>query len=262
MDKASPQLMLDLLVIATQELAGCFALTLVLDITSGHGLPILELRWYNNPMDTDVIVYAVIAVLILARLWTVLGRRNGGDGARPNPFAAPGTQGPIAPSKPGAPLSPPASHAPAHSLMGELEQIKTVDPAFDEKQFLRGAKEAFARIVAAFAGGDLTACDKLFGSKVMARFQNSIDARKQAGQTLQSKLVRVRDAETAAASLEGVQATITVRFVTDQQNILRDAGGHVIGGAEGRVEEITDLWTFTRDLKSGNPDWVLIETKS
>jgi predicted lipid-binding transport protein (Tim44 family) len=220
-------------------------------------------------VDPYIVVYAIIAVLILARLWKVLGRRNDTDTdtERPDPFGAPvpSTTSKFNPFSSGKVLTegvtPKFAHPP-QSLMGKLEQIKSVDAVFDEKAFLRGAKDAFGRIVAAFAAGDLSPVVKLLGPKVAPHFQAAIDARKSANQTMKSSIARFKDAETIAAELSGTLAVITVRFVSDQENILRDASGRVIGGAEGKVEEITDVWSFSRDLKSDNPDWMLVETKS
>ena len=53
-----------------------------------------------------------------------------------------------------------------------------------------------------------------------------------------------------------------MRFVSEQENTLRDSAGHAVGGSEGRLEEITDLWTFARDPKAADPNWILVETKS
>jgi predicted lipid-binding transport protein (Tim44 family) len=50
--------------------------------------------------------------------------------------------------------------------------------------------------------------------------------------------------------------------VSDQENILRDASGKILSGEEGKIEEISDLWTFSRDTKAAAPEWQLIETRS
>jgi len=221
-------------------------------------------------MSLDIILYAIIAVVLLVRLWSVFGRRNDDEQQRPNPFVmpAPPTDDakPALPSgMPGAPEIPlllqPFHAAPA-SLAGGLEQIKALDPVFDEKTFLQGARTAFTMIVEDFAKGDMNRISRLLGPNVLPHFQNAIEARRKASQTMESKINRIRDAETTAAHVEDSRAIITVRFVSEQENVLRDAGGKVIGGEAGRVEEITDFWTFARDAKSNDPNWILVETRS
>src|SRR5262249_16577324 len=96
----------------------------------------------------DIIIYAVIAAILLARLWVVFGRRNDEDTQRPNPFATPAPQ----PRKnedekfdaaAATPAFKPILVAP-NSLAGALDQIKTLDQTFDEKQFLQNAKSSFS----------------------------------------------------------------------------------------------------------------------
>jgi predicted lipid-binding transport protein (Tim44 family) len=221
-------------------------------------------------MNLDIILYAIIAVVLLARLWTVFGRRNHDEKQRPNPFVmpAPGPQDgkkTAISSDPRAsaetPLLLQSSAAPA-SLAGGLEQIKALDPSFDEKAFLQGARSAFTTVVEDFAKGDLDRIGRLLGPAVLPHFQAAIEARRKAGQVMESRVTRIRDAETAAASTDNVRSVITVRFVSEQENVLRDMRGQVVGGEAGKIEEVTDLWTFARDIKSSDPNWILIETHS
>lgn len=223
-------------------------------------------------MDLDIILYAIIAVVLFARLWSVFGRRNDEDTQRPNPFAAPptppanaqdasfaGADPAVSPN--GALLPKPLLAAPA-SLAGGLEQIKILDPSFDEKQFLQGARTAFTMIVEDFAKSDLSQIERLLGPEVLPHFRQAIEARRDAGQVMESKILRIREADTFAAQVDDSRAIVTVRFISEQENVLRDAEGHVIGGNPDQVEIITDIWSFARDVKSSDPNWILIETKS
>lgn len=221
-------------------------------------------------MDYDIIIYAVIAIIVLARLWSVLGQRGGEDRERPNPFSAPPPVTPDTAGGNGQTIQPPAEMplllrptqpAPA-SLAGGLAQIKEADPAFDEKQFLQGARAAFTVILNDFAKGDLSESARLLGTTVLPHFREAIEARRAAGQSMEIKLAAIREAECVAAKMDGSEARITVRFVSEQESALRDAGGKIVGGSDGKVEEITDLWTLARDTKSPDPNWVLVETKS
>lgn len=227
----------------------------------------------------DIIVYAVVAAVLLGRLWSAFGKRNDEDPQRPNPFVtpAPGARdeedtevlpGRVRPGnrqkdgenrdgdlarRPFAPVLV----APA-SLAGGLEQVKQIDRSFDEKQFLQTARTIFSSVVESFAKGDLSSIASLLGPEVRPHFEQAVAARKSAGQTLQSRIARIKDAEVAVAKIENNRALITVNFVSEQENILRGADGAVISGVPGQLEEIADSWVFARDAKS---DWIVAETR-
>ena len=221
----------------------------------------------------DIIIYGLIAVVLLARLWAVFGRRNDEDRQRPNPFVAPAPdpkddEGVIV--RPRATPTEDTAQASAFapllvapmSLAGTLERLRRLDPTFDEKQFLQNVRTTFTAIVSAFAKGDLSPVEHRLGPAVLPEFQTALTARQKAGETLENKITRIREAEVTSASVDDARAVITVRIVSEQENILRDAAGNIQSGAPGKPEEITDLWAFARDAKSADPDWQLAETKS
>jgi predicted lipid-binding transport protein (Tim44 family) len=220
-------------------------------------------------MDIDIIICAVIAILLLARLWKVLGERDEGEARRPNPFIAqPKPKDPsLTPVISGDPnraapaaLPPPLRAAP-NSLAGGFEQIKTLDPAFDEKRFLENARTSFIAIITAFAKGDTAQLVTLVDPVVLTHFQDAIDHRVKAQQTMENKIGKITDADPIAARIDGARAFITVKFTSEQENVLRDAGGQVIGGEPGKVESVTDIWVFSRDTAALDPKWRLAETR-
>lgn len=221
----------------------------------------------------EILIYAAIAAFLAFRLWSVLGQKEEGDDAssqRPNPFASRETkqaadddvmviEGRARPPLP-SPLTP-FGHAP-DSLAGAIDRIKQADPAFNEKQFIEGAKMAFQSIVGAFANGDLSKVARWLGPAVRDPFEKAIAETKSRGHTLENKVERIVAADIVKAALEGNLATLSVEFVTYQVNVLRDGSGTILDGRPGQSEEVRDLWTFSRDLKSGDPNWVLVETRS
>jgi predicted lipid-binding transport protein (Tim44 family) len=220
-----------------------------------------------NSLDT--IFFAVVAVILIARLWAVFGRRNDSDAQRPNPFVMPAP--PPQPNANTPPQAKIAGRSPSpmpivrlapDSLAGGLEAIKAQDATFDEKAFLQGARTAFAMIVEDFAKGDLIRSAHLLGPEVLPHFQRAIDARKQAGQVMECRIARITDVETSVARVDGAKAFITVRFVSAQENVLRDAEKRVVGGEAGRVEEVIDSWVFARDAKATTAPWIVVETRS
>ncbi len=219
----------------------------------------------------DIIIYAVIAILLLARLWFMFGRRNDED-RQPsnNPFPTPqplDDSGPVivpgsvrgqkadAAARPFAPID----IAPA-SLLGALDQIGKLDPAFDEKKFLRDTRQIFSEIVEDFARGDLTRSMNHLSPQVAERFKAAIAARATAGETVGNKILRISDIEVTAARTEGTRALLTVRIVSEQENIVRDASGKITAGEVGQPEEITDIWVFARDTAMPKSEWQLTET--
>ncbi len=231
----------------------------------------------------DILIYALVAVLVLGRLWTLLGRRREDESQRPNPFAAP----PEAPPPPPTTQSPApgedsaeaigASHAALDSavpnkaltyevaptsLAGVLLQIKAVDATFAEKPFLAGAKAAFGLIVDSFAKGDHERLERLVAPDVFARFKQALEDRLAAQQTQESRIERLTDASLTAARLDGTRAFLTVDFTSHQVNVTRDAEGRVVAGDPDHPEEVRDVWVFARDLASHDPNWQLVETRS
>ncbi|MDD4615977.1 MAG: Tim44/TimA family putative adaptor protein [Alphaproteobacteria bacterium] len=216
-------------------------------------------------VDIDILVYAVIAALLLGRFWAILGTRSDNDPQRLNPFAPPRPSVPendAAAQKQGvlARLLPPAP--PPHSLAGGLAQVKTAIPSFEEKPFLQESRDIFASVVGAYASGRLTLVNDFLSPGLMGNFQQSVNARLAAGQTAETRISRIKEAEVIAARVEGKNAYITVRFVSEQQNLLRDNQNAIIGGAEGQYEEVTDIWTFARDTQASSPKWAVVETRS
>ena len=215
----------------------------------------------------DILLYALIAAILLVRLWAVFGRRNDQDSQRPNPFAMPAPdarddEDVLVLDKRSRDKPPPPPVLAPTSLLGVLDSIKQLDPAFDEKQFLQTARTNFTIIVAAFAKGDLADVEKLLGPSVRAGFEAAITARAKAGEALESRIARIRDVETETARIDASRVFVTARITSEQENILRDASGKIVSGAPGKVEEIIDLWTFMHDTKSADPAWQLVETKS
>jgi predicted lipid-binding transport protein (Tim44 family) len=102
----------------------------------------------------------------------------------------------------------------------------------------------------------------LLADDVFNGFAGAIDQRKAAGQTLDTQLIAIRSAELADAQLRGSNARVSIRFVSEQVNVVRDAAGNVIEGDPGTAEEVIDIWTFERDTRSTDPNWTLVETRT
>lgn len=220
----------------------------------------------------DILIYAAIAAFLAFRLWSVLGQKEEGEGPRApkqNPFTLVDKkpreddvlviEGKARAEMPSALTA--QGHAPT-SLAGVLDQIKQADPSFDEKGFMQGAKKAFEKIVASFAGGDLSSVAWLLGPAVREPFEGVIASRKEKGETLENKIERIAAADIIGAHVDGTALSLSVEFVTHQVNVLRDASGTILDGTPGKAEEVRDVWVFRRDTKAQDPNWQLVETRS
>lgn len=211
----------------------------------------------------DIILFAALALFLIYRLGAVLGRRGDDPQDRPNHFEKPDEKASadnVVAMPGGGPKA--ADTDSMDPLEAGLAGIKAADPAFREKEFLNGARGAFEMIVDAFASGDGKTLKAILDGPVYENFAAAIRTREKAGQTLESTLVGIEEAEIVAAEMQGRDAIVTVKFVTEQVNITRDADGEVVEGDSSHVVPVTDIWTFRRKTRSPDPNWVLIATAS
>jgi predicted lipid-binding transport protein (Tim44 family) len=179
--------------------------------------------------DSQIIVLlaaAMIAGVVCIRLFTILGRRTGQE---PVPQPAP---------SPLAPPAPQSAAGPAPTSNGLLD-IQLADRGFDTPKFLTGAREAYIQIVTAFASGDRGALRPLLSPEVYAAFDTGITQRTAPA----AAFVKLHDARITGSALNGRVAEITVAFAS-----------------EFATGNITDVWTFERNLYSGDPNWMLVAT--
>ncbi len=243
----------------------------------------------------ETLIYAVIAGILIYRLYTVLGNRDGNESNRSawrsgNPFAQkPGQQHdaqrngkmgdkppankddllalPLATQKvmgvqQPIPNQPFATEPAQESLAGALFAIQRADANFDERSFLKGARLAFEMIVRAFAAGERGTLKNLLTPKLYVAFESAISARELQGERWEMKTVIIRDMDLTGAAMDGSNALITVQCVSDQAKMVYDKNGGIIKDPGRELERLTDVWTFKRDTKSSNPNWQLAETKS
>lgn len=174
-----------------------------------------------------LLIAAMVAGIVCFRLYSVLGRRTGHE--PPPPHALPQPQPAVLPQP--VQQSVPASNG--------LLDIQSADRGFNAPKFLAGAREAYGRIVTAFAKGDREDLHPLLSPDVFAAFDAGIAARTGPG----TAFVKLHDARIKASVLHGRQAEITVAFTAEFAN------GNLI-----------DVWTFERNLDSADPNWILVAT--
>ena len=216
----------------------------------------------NNFQLLDIILFAGVAGFLLFRLRSVLGRRTGSERRRSDPFAPRPVAPPPASPYNAAPVGAAQPAPAAPDGMEGLEPLRAVDPSFNPDAFLVGARTAFEMIVKAFAAGDTATLQPLLSPDVFAAFSEAIEARRAAKETHETKIVAIKSATIEHAAIEGANGLATVKLVTDQINATRGADNAVVDGDADKVVEKTDFWTFSRPLRSRNPNWILVATNS
>lgn len=222
----------------------------------------------------DILFLAMLAGFVLFRLWAVLGRKTGHE-RRPDAISprSAGENGVPLPSRTPAPV-PAATGRPAVAsrtiaavpagtpLANALNAIREADRGFDPDSFMTGARAAHEMIANAFATGDRDALKPLLDEDIYAAFDGAIRARETQGLKSEFTYVRLRNAEIVDAALRGRTAEVTVRFVVELMAGEVDANGAIVSGDPAVMRQVTDIWTFARDTRAGDPNWRVIATGS
>ena len=230
----------------------------------------------NSFQFFDIILFAMIAVFLVLRLRGVLGRRDGHQGDFPDIFKQALKKEeqeteeendndnviPLESEIINENIQSEAERAPQTVLQTQLNSIVAADKEFDSDEFISGARIAFEYILNAYASGDAKALKPLLSVEVFDNFDVSIREREEAGQTMEETLIGVSRAELVEAEMEGAFAQITVKFLSDQVHALRDRDGNVVEGDPDKIVSVTDLWTFSRDTRSNDPNWLLTATQT
>lgn len=227
------------------------------------------------------IIFLALAVFIFLRLRSVLGRRTGRERPPYDPYSArdvvrspAGDKVVTLPARPAEAASRPAevAQSPAERWKGiaesgsavaaGLDAIVGADSDFDAKHFITGARTAYEMVVTAFASGDRRQLRGLLSREVFDGFDAHISQRESRGETVETKFVSIDSSTISAAELRGRTAQITVHFVSKLVSVTRDRSGAVIDGNAEKVTDVTDVWTFARDVSSRDPNWKVIATEA
>jgi predicted lipid-binding transport protein (Tim44 family) len=236
----------------------------------------------NQVFDPLNLLILAVAVVILLRLRSVLGTRTGHE-RRYDPYAPTepaekarrGADGKVIPlpgrkptediyaadgASPGEPVWKDVAEE-GSALAKGLEKVARADRTFDVRSFLEGAKMAYEMIVTAFAQGDRKMLKPLLSRDVYDGFSEAIAEREKANETLETQIVGIDKAEIIAANVQGRRASITIKFLSQMITVRRNSEGQVIEGNERGIQDITDVWTFDRDVTARDPNWRLVATE-
>ena len=134
-------------------------------------------------------------------------------------------------------------------------------PSFNEEDFLMGAKMAFNAVVEAFSYGNKEALKPLLSQKVYEAFVADIEKRQKNGQKMEFSLIAIDSSKVLQKSDGQLPTKVTVEFVSEQMNVLKDKEGTVLEGDPILITKVLDIWTFEKEPK-GRSNWVVTATKS
>lgn len=190
----------------------------------------------------EILIAAMVAGVILFRLYTVLGRRTGHE---------PQSQDRINPVSSAANLRALPADRPSEPQARSLFDIQLADPSFETGHFLKGARSAYEIILKAFAGGDRASLKPLLSDEVYKAFDGEIAKRGSTAAT--ETLAGITDAQIVHATLENQTAEITVSYRAQFAHGTASSGDYV-------QRDVTDVWTFARQIGASSPTWTLVAT--
>ena len=241
----------------------------------------------NGDIDVVTLLFLVLAVVIFLKLRSVLGRKTGEEQQRyeqssreRNRARAEKDQDKIVT----LPRRDNRSGDTATGVMNEVsyeEQEKKIkeftkeekladalisifriDRSFAPDEFLAGAKSAYEMIVSSFAEGNRKVLKGLLSKDVFEGFSSAIAEREKKNEKIDQNFVGISKADIIDAKIDGKTAQITVKFVSELISATMDKSGKVISGDPNAITEVTDVWTFARDLNSRDPNWRLVATQA
>jgi predicted lipid-binding transport protein (Tim44 family) len=223
----------------------------------------------NNFQFADVVILALLAGFIAFRLYSVLGRRTGNERTRDDqlrmPEARPATKAAAKDNVVALPersASPTATTANATPVSRALLDIKLHDRSFDTDHFLAGAKAAYEMIVTAFARGERDVLRPLLSDEVFDAFEHAIKDREAKKERVEFTFLSLKSARITGAEMKGQTAEITVAFNSQVMLAGYDPSGNLIEGDAKAPRDIVEYWTFARETRTSNPNWILVSTSA
>jgi predicted lipid-binding transport protein (Tim44 family) len=214
----------------------------------------------------DIIVIGAIAAFILLRYRAMLGEPRGRDEGEARPPSQPMNddsrviQMPVMRAAAPAEVKEDDFSANYGSLAESFVSMRALDREFTPDEFLTGARMAYEMVIAAFTKRDRDTLKMLLSAPMFKSFDLSLDDAEKEKRFNDTTLLAISKATISKAKLVGSVATITVDFVSEQIHLIRDDKNAIVEGDVSARQVVEDEWVFTRDMKSGSPNWTIVET--
>lgn len=217
----------------------------------------------NSPI-IQLLVLAGIAIFLILRLRSVLGTREG--------FEKPPVAGPAPAKRRAGPDFEVIEGGPDRDITDHVEEgsdaakalagMKGVDPAFNVREFLQGARGAYEMILMSFENGDLASVRPFLSDDVYAAFASVLEARRAEGLKVEATFVGISDLALRDATFDRAsrEAEMTIKFVGELTEVVRNTAGEIVEGNANTIKRQKDIWTFARTMGSDDPNWLLVAT--
>ena len=187
----------------------------------------------------DIILLAMIAGFIFLRLRGILGKRTNFNEKLSADFK---------------------QEFQKETIKKNLENQTFDDSA--QLEFLKGAKIAYETIITDFANGNLKNIKLFLDKKIYVQFNDALKDRKEKGHTSETTFIGINSAMIKNHQKKNNILEVTVEFVSEIISTLRDKDKKILSGSPDKVKKVYDSWKFSRDLRSLNPNWLLINTQA
>ena len=187
----------------------------------------------------DIILLAMIAGFIFLRLRGILGKKTGYEEDISSSFPREVTE-----SKNNVSLN-----------------LDSFDDAA-KNDFLKGAKVAYESIITNFSKGDLKTIKNLLDKNVYDQFDDAIKEKKNKNLTSETTFIGINSAEIKEHNQNKNMLEVTVEFVSEIISCIKDKDNKIISGDSEKVKKVYDIWKFSKDSRSQNPNWLLIDTQA
>lgn len=213
----------------------------------------------------ELLVLIALAGVVLYRLKAVIGTRTGHEGppdfARRQQEAQKNAAGPVAVPD----IEPDAEDMRFDVPEGSQEAlaaIREVEPGFNPNEFVGGARGAYEMILMAYEEGDRDTLRALLAPDVYQAFEQGITAREAEGLSVEARFIGVKEARVEEIAFEEDSniADVSVRFVGEMITAVRDPENRVVEGDPNEIKRQSDVWTFSREMGSRDPNWLLTGT--
>ena len=187
----------------------------------------------------DIILLAMIAGFIFLRLRGILGKKSGFEDKMSASFA--------------------------HDFPSETTKKPLNEKTFDDdakKDFLSGAKIAYETIITSFSSGNLKGVKQLLDKKVYEQFDEAIKARNSSGQVSETTFIGISSAEIKNHENKKGFLEVTVSFVSEIISCVKDKDNKILSGDPKKIKRVFDTWTFSKEINSTNPNWLLVSTEA
>ena len=214
-----------------------------------------------NPALIELIILAGIAVFLFLRLRSVLGTREGFE----KPRMQPKNDAPKRDFKviDGGEDKDITDHVDKKSKSAEaLKLIKSEDENFTVNEFLSGARSAYEWILMSFEKNEIDEIRELLSEEVAEAFDAVVDQRVSQGLTIEAEFIGIREMKLVEATYSSNTKTaeISVSFVGEMTSVVKNSSGEIVEGDPKQIKRQKDTWTFSKDIKSSNPNWLLVAT--